>query len=256
MRGDEPAVLREDPADGVVRVVLNRPAKRNALGPQLRAELYDALATALADEKTRAVILTGAGGVFSAGGDIDSMDGLDAVSAHRRISEAHGIVRLLAGARKPVVAAVEGWAAGAGAGLAVLADTVVAGRSARFLFPFLRVGLVPDVGLAATLALRVGAARARQMLFYGRPVEAEEALATGLVDEVVDDDAVGEVALERAGALAAMAPFALGGTKQLLEVAGLERILELEAGLQPLCLLSEESAEARAAFREKRQPRF
>lgn len=251
-----PPVLREELEGGVVRIILNRPQRRNAIDAELRARLHDALAGTLADDMTRAVVLSGSDGVFCGGGDLASMDGLDPVAGHRRMVEGPRLLRLVAGARKPIVAAVEGWAVGAGAGLAAAGDTVVAGRSARFGFPFVRLGLVPDYGLALTLPLRVGAARARQILLYGRVVPADEALAAGLADEVVDDDAVIGVAVERAGELAALAPFAMAGAKQLLASASLERTLETEAALQALCFLTEESAEGRAAFREKRPPRF
>jgi 2-(1,2-epoxy-1,2-dihydrophenyl)acetyl-CoA isomerase len=147
---------------------------------------------------------------------------------------------------------------GAGAGLALLCDTIVAGRSSRFGFPFFRVGLVPDYALASTLERRVGAGRARQWLLYARTVASDEALAAGLVDDRVEDGAVQEVALQRARELAAQPPQAMALAKRMLAhmPMPLELALEMELMAQSLCFVSGETAEGRAAFLEKRAPRF
>jgi enoyl-CoA hydratase/carnithine racemase len=223
----------------------------------VREGLTAALEAALADGDVRAVVLAGAGGVFCAGGDVslplvgDPAEGRARMQGHQRI------VRLLAEAEKPLVAAVEGWASGGGAGIGLLCDTIVAGTSARLGFPFLRGGLVPDYALALTLARRVGAGRARQLLLYGRSVDGARALELGLVDEVVDDELVQATAVERARELAAQPPHALALTKRLLaRGTPLEGVLELELMAQSLSYLSPERAEGRAAFLEKRTPTF
>ncbi|HYG85427.1 MAG TPA: enoyl-CoA hydratase-related protein [Azospirillum sp.] len=252
------AVTRDTPCPYVARLTLNRPERRNAVDRELRHALIDGVAAALEDPEVRVLVLTGSGGAFSAGGDVASMTGLDTASGRARMRDGQRLVRLLASAEKPLIAAVDGWAVGAGAGLALLCDTVVAGRSAKFGFSFFRIGLVPDYALALTLAQRVGAGRARQWLLYARTVTAEQGLAVGLVDELVEDDAVAATALERARELAVQPPHALALAKRLLAQmpVPLEVALEMELMAQTLCFLSPEAAEGRAAFLEKRPPRF
>jgi 2-(1,2-epoxy-1,2-dihydrophenyl)acetyl-CoA isomerase len=245
-------------SDGIARVTLNRPDKRNALSPELRRELFAALGAVLADEAAHAVVVTGAGGHFCSGGDIDSMAGLTAKAGRARMREAHRIVRLLYEADKPVVAAVEGFAVGAGAGLALLADTIVVANGATIGFPFFRVGLVPDFALLHTLPRRVGAARARDLLLYARMVKAPDAVAIGLADHLVPDGEAVARATALALELAAMPPGAFALAKRQLALAPqpLDHALEQEAMAQALAFTSEEHAEGRTAFREKRAPRF
>jgi 2-(1,2-epoxy-1,2-dihydrophenyl)acetyl-CoA isomerase len=246
------------PGPRIARLTLNRPDRRNAIDRDLRHGLIAALGAALDDSEVRAIVLAGAGGVFCAGGDVTSMTGLDTASGRARMRDGHRLVRLIAAAEKPLVAAVEGWAMGAGAGLALLCDTIVADPSAKFGFPFFRVGLVPDYALAATLERRVGAGRARQWLLYARTVGCDEALAAGLVDERAEDGAVQDLALERARELAAQPPQAMALAKRMLAhmPQPLELALELELMAQSLCFVSGETAEGRAAFLEKRSPSF
>lgn len=246
------------PAAGIARIALNRPDKRNALDPPLRAALIESLAAKLDDEAVRALVITGAGGHFCAGGDIDSMAGLTPATGRARMKANHRMVRLLAEAEKPVVAALEGYAVGAGAGIALLADSVIVGPGARIGFPFFKLGLIPDYGLLFSLPRRVGAARARQLLLYARTVEADRAVSIGLADELAPDGAVQDRALERACELAAMPPLAFAAAKRQLALwpTGLDDALELEATAQSACFASEEFAEGRAAFRQKRPPDF
>lgn len=152
----EPPVLVDRPADDVVRIRFNRPAKRNAIDRATRLALLGAVQDVLADRSTRAIVLGGVGGVFSAGGDLPSMAGLTPDGACARMAEIHGICRLWAAAPMPIVSAMEGVAAGASVGLALLGDFVVAGPSSRILVPFMKLGLTPDWGLMATLPRRIG----------------------------------------------------------------------------------------------------
>jgi enoyl-CoA hydratase/carnithine racemase len=245
-------------ADGIARVALNRPEKRNALNEELRKGLIETLGTLLDDPAVHGLVLTGDGGHFCAGGDIDSMAGLDAPAGRTRMRLNHRIVRLLADCEKPVVAAVEGYAVGAGAGLALLADTVICADGATIGFPFFRVGLIPDYGLLFTLARRVGDARARQLLLYARMVEAKEAVALGLADELTPLGGAEAVARERAKALAAMPTYAFAAAKRQLWLApqSLAAALESEALAQAACFTTGDFAEGRAAFRDRRPPSF
>ena len=252
------AFVTLDIADGIARVALDRPEKRNALNPDVRGALIGTFEAALADPAVQAIVLTGNGGHFCAGGDIDSMEGLTAQSGRARMKVNHRMVRMLAEAEKPVIAAVEGYAVGAGAGLAMLADTIVIGAGAAIGFPFFRVGLVPDYGLLFTLPRRVGAARARQILLYARMFRGGEIMEQGLADEMVEDGAAERRATELAAELAAMPPHAFAVAKRQLGLwpVSLDTALEMEAMAQAACFTTSEFAEGRAAFREKRKPDF
>ncbi len=245
-------------SDGIVRVAINRPDRRNALDDAVRQALIANLHDLLADESVLALVVTGESGHFCAGGDITTMEGLDSVGARARMKANHRIVRMLAEAEKPVVTAVEGYAVGAGAGLAMLGDTAVIAAGGTIGFPFFRMGLIPDYGILHTLPRRVGGARARQMLLHARMVPAGEAVEAGLADELVADGAAEETAFERARALAAMPPFAFAIAKRQLGLwpESLDAVLEMEALAQAGCFGAGEFREGFAAFVEKRPPDF
>lgn len=251
-------VTVETMADGVRRIGLNRADKRNALNPDLRGALIDALEDAAGDPSVQAIVIAGNGGHFCAGGDLDSMEGLAAQSGRARMKTNHRMVQALAGSEKPVIAAVSGFAVGAGAGIALLADTVVMGQNATIGFPFFRVGLVPDYGILYSLPRRVGVARARQILLYARMLKGQDAYDAGLADALVDDGEVETVAAARAQDLAAMPPHAFAIVKRQLDLwpTSLEGALEMEAMAQAACFTTSEFVEGRAAFREKRAPSF
>ncbi len=168
------------------------------------------------------------------------------------------MVRLRADSEQPVIAAVSGYAVGAGAGIALLADTIVMGEGAAIGIPFLRVGLVPDYGLLYTLPRRVGLAPARQMILHARMLRGREAFDAGLADEMVADDEVEARAVACAEELAAMPPHAFAVAKHQLGLwpTSLEGALEMEAMAQAACFSTSEFTEGRAAFREKRAPDF
>ena len=169
--------------DGIALLTLCVPRKRNALTSGLRLELRAALRRLDADPACRAIVLTGAGGAFCSGGDIEGMDG-DPQSARERLGVLHDVVRLVAAGGTPVVAAVRGPAFGGGFALAMAADVVVAEPTARFCASFARIGLMPDLGLLWSLPGRVGAARARRLVMEAREIGAAEALRLGIADEV------------------------------------------------------------------------
>jgi 2-(1,2-epoxy-1,2-dihydrophenyl)acetyl-CoA isomerase len=252
------AVSFEIPAPGIARIAINRPDKRNAIDPEARRGLIDALTDAMADDKVHAVVLGSTGGHFCAGGDIDSMADFDVGSARARMKDHHRLVRLLVEADKPVVAGVEGAAMGAGAGFALLADTIVLAEGGTIGFPFFRIGLTPDYGILYTLPRRVGSARARQILLYARMYRGKEAYEAGLADEIAAEGAAETRALELAAELAAMPPHAFALCKRHLAMAPgtLEATLEMEAMAQSLAFNGPEFEEGRAAFRAKRKPAF
>lgn len=250
--------VRVEHEDAVATVTLDLPEKRNALTLELRLALLHALEALTQDPACRAVVLTGAGGAFCAGGDLSAMRAGDPLGARRRLGIIHAIVRLLAGGPKPVVAAVEGAAFGAGLSLAAAADVVVAGEGARFCASFVRVGLMPDAGLLWTLPQRVGLGPAKRMMLEGAVVDAREALALGLADQVTPAGGALAAAGERARTLAAGPPVALALIRSVLAraPADLQTILAAEADGQALLFSTEDHAEGRAAFFDRRPPRF
>ena len=248
-----PMVISERRGSTLI-LTLNNPARRNALNPALVKGLEDGFAAQEADATIRAIVLTGADGHFCSGGDLSSMD-LGRGAKRVQFDISRKLALQITGASVPVIAAVEGWAAGAGLGIALLADTVVASREAGFLPAFPKVGLIPDYGLLESLPRRVGLARARQILLYARTVRGPEALDIGLVDELAEPGAALEQALERAASVERLAPRALRAIKDYY-AGSVCRALDYERLVQPELLLSDDAAEGRAAFQEKRAPRF
>lgn len=250
------AVLTRDL--GQVRILtLNRPDVRNAIDLDLRIELGDALEKAMGEPGVRAIVLTGSGALFCSGGDISTMRRMGAEEAAHRTELAQRVVRLILTGPKPVVAAVEGGAYGAGLSLAIVCDRVVAASDAKFAISFQRVGLAGDMGIFGSLPNRVGRARAKQLLLFPRTVEAPEAHALGLVDALVAPGTTLEAALADAVSLAAGPARALAAAKRLLrDTRDPIELLEVEAREQVELFGSADFAEGVAAFHGKRSPNF
>ncbi|MGE0596195.1 MAG: enoyl-CoA hydratase/isomerase family protein [Hyphomonadaceae bacterium] len=252
-------VLVDRPAQHVVRLRLNRPDKRNAIDQAMREALLEAAQEITCDESARAIVFGGADGVFSAGGDLPSMANLTKQQAQARLDHIHNVCRAFAGSSAPIVSAMEGVAAGASVGLALLGDHIVVGPSTRILFPFIKLGLTPDWGLMRSLPQRIGLSRARTIFLTGASVDGAKAFEIGLADELVPDDAVMSAALERAAAFAALPRLAVARVKAKLRAFGsldLETDLEIEAADQVACLTHPEFAEGLAAQLERRPPDF
>lgn len=252
------SVLIED--RGAVRILtLNRPKVRNAIDIPLRLALREALEAADGDASVRAIVLTGAGTVFCSGGDISTMQRMDAEAATERAELAQAVIRAIWGTPKPVLAAVEGAAYGAGVSLAAACDRIVAAADARFATTFTRVGLAGDMGIFASLPRRIGIPRARQMLALATVVEAQQALDWGLVDALAEPGNVLDAALADAQELAAKPAEALGVIKAMLAEAPTTNpldVLRREVEHQARLFGSDDFAEGVAAFREKRRPNF
>ena len=248
---------REDLDGGVVVLTIDRPEARNALTPETRSRLCEYFESMIEDEAVRAVVLTGAGEHFCAGGDVKTMGSRDPAAMHERLSEMVRIAEIVITFPKPLVAAVRGHAAGAGASLACLADVVVAGDSAKFTVSFLNIGLVPDWGLTHTLPRRVGRAAARRLALTRERVDADEAHRLGLADLRAADGEVMAAALERAHALAASALGGYATLKAMMEDReALRSALLAEARTQIERSQTWEHLEGVAAFREKRRPDY
>lgn len=248
-------------AGGVAVLRLNAPEKINAISLEMRDALIAALQRRFLDDECSAIVVAGAGGNFSAGGDIKgTRPAPEAVARtlRHKLSRLQEMVRLIANGPKPVVAAVEGKAIGAGLSLAVACDLVVATDNAQFGAAFGKVGLLPDAGLFYTLPRRIGGARTQQLLLSARMVEAPRALEIGLVDVVVAPSDLLATACAEALRLAQIAPLALAAIKSLGAggCATLEDAFAEEMRLQPLLAMSDDNTEARAAFAERRKPAF
>lgn len=242
----------------VVTLTLNRPDALNALNADLRRALLAAVKTAARDDAVRALVITGAGRGFCAGADLRGDSG-ERAFRHVLRSEYNPLIEAIRGCPKPVIAAVNGVAAGAGLSLALAADLVVASEDARFVPAFHRIGLVPDSGLARVLVRTLGRHRAFEILLGERHLGARDAEAAGLVAAVVPADALADTSMQLAQRLANGPTRGIALTKRLLsesEDATLAATLETEAGLQDIAGRTEDHAEGVAAFTEKRDPSF
>ncbi len=245
---------------GVATLTLNRPAALNALTIPLKEALLAALERCGADRGIRAVVLTGAGRAFCAGQDLRERlePGATPLGEELRLRY-NPIIRTIRELPQPVLAAVNGVAAGAGASLAFACDLRIAAEEASFVLAFGRIGLVPDSGATWTLPRLVGSARAAELALLGRAIRASEALDLGLVSRVVPGADLAGTAASMAAEVAAGAPLAQAATKRLLGAAfdrDLAAALEAEADAQEAAGASRDHAEGLAAFMEKRPPAF
>jgi 2-(1,2-epoxy-1,2-dihydrophenyl)acetyl-CoA isomerase len=252
--------LRVEVDGPIATLTLDRPAALNALTVPVKIALRETLEALAGDRDVRALVLTGAGRAFCAGQDLAERDEPDAAPLEVEVRERYNpIVRAIRSMGQPVIAAVNGVAAGAGASLAFACDLRIAAQEARFVLAFGRIGLVPDSGATWFLPRLVGPAKAAELALVGDPVDAAEALRLGLVSRVVPGDRLMTEARALAGRLADGAPLALALTKEALwrsATIGLDEALEGEAKLQGIAGASSDHAEGLAAFREKRSPRF
>lgn len=250
-------------ADGVATLTMNRPDARNALGDQLKAEFAAAVPALARDAGVRAVVLTGAGGVFCAGGDLRAMlaarEGMTTEGWRQRMLDLHPWVRQLMTLDKPLVAAVDGAAYGAGFSLALMADFVLATPAARFCLSFMKVGLVPDFAAMHSLPRVVGVQRAKELMLSARELQADEAQQLGIV---MAQCPAGEL-LPRAQALArsfnGASPLAVSLIKRELAMVlatPLDTSLSHEADHQALCYQSSYHAEAARRFLAKEPAMF
>ncbi|MDQ6602429.1 MAG: enoyl-CoA hydratase-related protein [Chloroflexota bacterium] len=249
--------------DGVLTLTLNRPDVLNAVTDAMLAELQNAFRDAERDTAVRCIVLTGAGRGFCAGQDLNARGG--AVDAPRLSVGDHlrqgynPLVRRIRAIEKPVIAAVNGVAAGAGANLALACDIRIASETASFVQAFVKIGLVPDSGGTLFLPMLVGYAKAAELAFTGDRIGAEECLRLGIVNQVVPADVFVEKTRELATRLAALPTRAIGLTKRAFNRAvmpDLDAVLEYEADMQTLAGRTKDNKEGVAAFLEKRPPRF
>jgi 2-(1,2-epoxy-1,2-dihydrophenyl)acetyl-CoA isomerase len=248
-------------ADGpVATITLDRPEALNALTIAAKQELLGAWSRVAEDEAIRAVVLTGAGRAFCAGQDLRERLEPDAAPLDVEVRERYNsIIRAMRALDRPIVGAINGVAAGAGASLAFACDIRIAAEDASFLLAFGRVGLVPDSGATWFLPRLVGPAKAAELALLAEPLDADTAERYGLVARVVPADRLLAEAGDVARRLASLAPRALAATKAVLDRSwdlDLDAALDEEARLQGLVGATDDHAEGLAAFLEKRPPRF
>ncbi|HVZ88507.1 MAG TPA: enoyl-CoA hydratase-related protein [Polyangia bacterium] len=250
MSGDV-EVVRED---GVLRVTLNRPAKKNAITRAMYATLAAALADAEADPALRAVLFSGGSETFTAGNDLG-----DFLAADRDITAVTAFITGLSRATKPLIAAVSGMAVGIGATMLLHCDLVYVGRTASLSFPFLNLALIPECGSTALLPAAIGLPRATKLLYFGEKISGEEAARAGIVTEAVDDDQVQAHAARQARLLVQRPRQALMLTRSLLRrpfAGALAEAIQGEIEGFMRMLDSPEAREAVTAVAQKRPPDF
>jgi enoyl-CoA hydratase len=252
----ERALVARDGA--VTTVTVNRPEARNALDGQTLDALLEAFAAIERDGAVRCAILTGAGDrAFVAGADIKSMAGLDPVGARAFSQHGRRLCDLLEGLSVPVIAAVNGWALGAGCELALACDFIYAARGAKLGLPEVGLGVIPGMGGTQRLVRRVGVARARELIYSAAVIEADEALRIGLVNAVAEPAALLARARAIADAIARQAPLAVAAAKRAIRQggdAGLEAGIGLEQHLFGELFATADQEEGMRAFIEKRAP--
>ena len=251
--------------DQVCWITLNRPEARNALRQATTEGLEAALRSAEADPDVRCIVLTGAGPAFCAGGDVKEMAAMlmsekrDPHLARGVVRRFHQMVRALYETEKPVIAAINGTAAGAGCNLALACDVRIASDQAKFVWAFIHRGLTSDGGSTYLLQRQVGYAKAFELLTLGDTISVQDAHTLGIVNRVAPHDSLMQETEALAARYVASPPQAVALTKRALRfaaAASLEDSLETEASLQALCFIGDEHAEGVTAFMEKREPRF
>ncbi|MEY2432497.1 MAG: hypothetical protein QOC92_2222 [Acidimicrobiaceae bacterium] len=261
-------VLVSSPQPGVTLLTLNRPEKLNAMNVDLITELHTAFGAVASDASCRVVVLTGAGRGFCAGLDLGGYGTPAGAEGAGRVAggfatQTHiaSLIPQMRALPVPVIAAVNGAAAGGGLALALGSDVRIAGASARFNVAFVRIGLSGcDIGVSWMLPRLIGASRAWELMLTGRIIDAAEADHVGLVTRVVPDDELLDSALETAALIAANSPWGVRMTKEVawsqLEIGSLQAGIDMENRTQILSSFTEDQHEAMAAFLEKRPPKF
>jgi len=261
----ERTAIAYDVTDGVATLRLDRPERRNAIDDAMRGEMIAALENAASDPAVRALVVTGTGSAFCAGGDVRGMRNRLAApqedvafNGWRRQQRTHRAVALLHTMPKPTIAAVNGAAAGLGCDVALSCDFIMAAETAQFTMSFIARGLIPDGGGMYFLPRRVGLARAKELVFTGRRVGASEALAIGMADRVVPDADLTAAAQDWARTLSAGSPAALALAKSVMDRSlemSFEQVLAEGAKAQALCYTTAEHRASVEAFLAQSKPR-
>ncbi|MBI1988254.1 MAG: enoyl-CoA hydratase/isomerase family protein [Betaproteobacteria bacterium] len=252
-----PVVLLERPADGVALIRINRPESRNALNIEVRKLIAQYLTELGEDSATRSIVLTGNDKSFAAGADIKEMAGAGSIDMMLRGT--HKLWRVIAACPKPVIAAVNGFALGGGCELAMTCDIIIAGESARFGQPEVKIGIIPGGGGTQRLIRAVGKYKAMKICLTGDPFSAREACEMGLVSELVPDAEVEKRAVALAQQIAGLPPLAVQQIKEVVlagQDASLDAALRLETKASQVLFSSRDQKEGMQAFIEKRKAQW
>ncbi|MGE0388306.1 MAG: enoyl-CoA hydratase/isomerase family protein [Gammaproteobacteria bacterium] len=258
MTDNTQALVQTRIEDRIAIVTMVDPKRRNPFSLAVRAGLLEAFSSLYRDPGCAAIVLTGAGGHFCSGGDISEMGAVGVIEGRNRMVATTDLARLIVTGQKPVIAAVEGFAIGAGVSLTAAADFAVASREARFGCAFIKVGLLPDTGALWTVPRKVGPGKAMELFGLGEQFDAAEAHRIGLVNRLAEPGGALEAAVEVARKYAALPLASFAVLKGVLSKASasLEDALHAETALQPMLKYTDDHREAVAAFMEKRPPRF
>ncbi len=243
----------------VLSLTLNRPESLNAFSPEMILGLTEAIKNAENDDDVRVIVLSGAGRSFSAGGDVKTMGQANGIQVYEHIGKLNELILTMKGIEKPIIAAVHGFAAGAGFNLALACDLIVAAEDSKFALSFSQVGLVSDGGGSYLLPRLIGPHLAKQFFFTAEPIPAERLYQLGVINYLFPLEKLQEETIKLALKLAYGPSKAFGKQKKLIEhsfTSTLEEILEEERLIQTLMVQTEDHKEGVAAFKEKRKPEF
>ncbi|WP_066174083.1 enoyl-CoA hydratase/isomerase family protein [Bacillus marinisedimentorum] len=245
--------------DKIMYVTLNRPDSLNAFSPEMISGLKASVQNAKEDDSIRVLVISGAGRSFSAGGDVKTMGEAKPTEVYDHIGKLNELVTAMRDLEKPIIAAVHGFAAGAGFNLALASDLILAAEGSRFVLSFSRVGLISDGGGLYFLPRLVGPYLAKELLFSAEPISAEKAHTLGIVNQVYPAETFREQAARYAGRIAAGPSKAYGFMKKIADrslTSTLDEVLELERITQATVVTTEDHREGVNAFKEKREPGF
>lgn len=245
--------------DNIATITMNRPKSLNSMNDALIDGLHTALDKAEKDTNVRAVVLTGNGKAFCAGGDLSYLNGLEDIAEKKAfIAKVGAVAKRITVIEKPIIAYVNGVTAGAGVNLMLACDLIYASSKARFGESFAKVGLIPDCGGLYLLPKSIGIHKAKELMFTGELIDACTAKALGMLNHVYEETDLKDKVYEMALRLAKSAPLAIGLTKKYLNNSALtlDEVLALEETTQPLLMGTEDCKEGIAAFYEKRSPEF
>ncbi len=260
MKISEYDTVKIEMRDSILWAILNRPDHMNALSPEMVSDLLDLIEKLRKEDSIRALVITGQGKAFSAGGDVKNYaKGISAGEAAKRFGRGSLLAKRLFSLEKPYISAVNGTAAGAGMGLALSADMVIASEVARFVPAFMRIGLIPDFGLLYILPRIIGMRRAKEILFSAKTIDAELALELGLVNFVIKEDELEKEAQKIALAMASNPPLAFAQAKALMHTSygiDYQAFLDIEGKAQALLTGTDDFKEGIRALLERREPEF
>lgn len=245
--------------NGIMHLTLNRPESLNAFSPEMIRGLRNAIKQAKQDDQIRVVIISGSGRAFCAGGDVKHMGQRDALATYKHLGETNELMLSMKDLDKPIIAAVHGFAAGAGFNLALACDIILAAKDSKFVLSFSKVGLVSDGGGHFFLTRLIGPYRAKELLFSAEPIQVEKAHVLGFVNHIYSTDEFEGKVRDFAEKLAAGPATAYGFIKKIADqslVSSLDEILEQERITQATLVSTADHQEGIRAFKEKREPNF